>query len=394
MKSFLNLKRFSLVPAFVILTFLLAACSGAPPNPSWSHYALSLDGQNLVFANLDRVVMLDPLDGTLVEQRDANGQVRLDDQGVPRSWTIVGDGSGGATSFYNLPLQLDETTLLVPSYEKRFFEVDLATARILNPTGIPLEGHVVANPTMNEDGSLVYFPFSERNVAAVRTSDYTVAWTHETQRGVWADALVVDGVVYIASLDHNLYALNSETGEVLWALDLEGALPSAPLFFEDHLYIGSMSSKIFKISLDGAVVGEYATNNWVWSTPTIVDGVLYASDMTGHVYALAMDGNTFTPVWEPRQVATRAIRTTPLVYGDVIIVGSRDHFLYWLNRETGEEIFKREMGGEILSDLYLLEPSETLNVPEPLVLAGTMSVQESLVAFTLDNGERLWRYGR
>jgi hypothetical protein len=191
-----------------------------------------------------------------------------------------------------------------------------------------------------------------------------------------------------------LYALNPETGEEQWRLDLTGAVASTPVYSDGYLYVGSFARKLFKISTEGVIVAQFDTHDWVWGSPTVIDGVLYAADLGGYVYALQDNGDSFSPVWEPRKVANGAIRATPLVTGNTIIVGSRDHNTYWIDRETGQEIFHREMVGEVLADLLLLEPSETLNISEPMVLVSTMSHDELLVAFTVTDGVRQWAYHR
>ncbi len=44
----------------------------------------------------------------------------------------------------------------------------------------------------------------------------TLIWKFSTGDGGWTAPAVVDGVVYIGSDDHNVYALNSTTGAKLW----------------------------------------------------------------------------------------------------------------------------------------------------------------------------------
>ncbi len=92
--------------------------------------------------------------------------------------------------------------------------------------------------------------------------------------------------------------------------------------------------------------------------------------------------------------ATRAIPPSPLVAEDVVVVGSRDQKVYWLNRETGEVIDSKDVAGEVLANLLLIEPGEDSNVSEPLVIVSTSAPQELLVAFTLERGQRVWAYGR
>ena len=62
---------------------------------------------------------------------------------------------------------------------------------------------------------------------------------------------------------------------------------STPLLANDRLYIGSFDKSFYEISLDGAILSEYATQNWVWGTPAIDEyGIVYVADLSGFVHAL------------------------------------------------------------------------------------------------------------
>jgi outer membrane protein assembly factor BamB len=118
--------------------------------------------------------------------------------------------------------------------------------------------------------------------------------------------------------------------------------------------------------------------------------MVYVGDLGGNVYALRDSGGSLDEVWS-RKVATRGIRMTPFVDDEMIVVGSRDHNVYWISRQSGEETFKREVRGEVLSDILLIEPNDTIR--EPIIVVSTIAREELLVAFTLDQGERRWVYG-
>jgi outer membrane protein assembly factor BamB len=45
-----------------------------------------------------------------------------------------------------------------------------------------------------------------------------LAWKFTTGGVVWSSPAVVNGVVYVGSLDNNTYALNATTGAQLWKL--------------------------------------------------------------------------------------------------------------------------------------------------------------------------------
>lgn len=389
----MNIVKFFTQHRFIVGMLLIivtaGACGPAPLGVSWPAVSKVGDEQNILLAFNNQVDLIDPVDGKPIKLLNEDGQVRVDEAGNPRIWKLT--GGEAPSQFYSSPMLVDEDTMLVAAYDKKLFEVDLPSSRVENPSGVATDGHNVSGITPGND--LFYLGFTERNLVALNRSDFSKAWTFETEHGVWDRPLLVDDTLYFTSLDHNLYAVDAESGDLRWKLDLNGAATSAPLFANDHLYIGGFAKKVYEISTDGKIVNEYATDDWIWSTPIIVDDVLYTADVSGSVYALNVNDG-FSLRWKAAQVSTRAIRPTPLVYDDYVIVVSRDHRVYWLNREDGSVIsdWTRELQGEILTDILLIEPDEERGIDEPLVVVGTTVPQELLVAFTLERGERQWTY--
>jgi outer membrane protein assembly factor BamB len=400
-----------LLDAAILLTVFLAACGPAPLGVDWASLTTIGSGQNILVANGNFLLLVDPADGRPVELRTQDGELILDDQGNPRIWEIKGEDVGNA-QFYSSPIVVNDGTILVAAYNNRLFEVNIARARVENPSGDPIRND--ANTTVVGDlatyGDLLYVPLSGHDLVALNRDDLSERWTAPTGHGVWTRPLIVDDVVYFSSLDHFLYAVDASTGEELWRLDLQGTAVSAPIYAPPaeegdagHLYIGSFARKFFDISTEGEILDEYDTRGWVWSAPTLVDGILYAADLDGWVYALDSQ-NGLSEVWTPRQIAPSAIRPAPLVVGDTVIVATRDGRLHWLNRSDGSYITDpdaesgsfvdriRGLSGQIFSDLLLIQPSESLELDGPMVVVSTMAPEELLVAFNISNGQRLWSF--
>ncbi len=365
-----------------------AGCAGLPLEASWPDVSLFGTPPQIMYVYADQARLIDPVDGSTSELRDSQGDVRLDDAGNPRTWAVQQPASGAVT-FYTRPIALDEDTLYLTAYENKLFEIDPVSSRIANDSGVALPGHVVATPLLG--ANLLYVPLSETNLVALDSETFDTSWTHSTERGVWATPLLHEGVLYVPSMDHILYALDADTGEERWRLDLEGAVASTPVIANNHLYVGSFGRKLFKIGLDGVIVASIATTEWIWGAPLVIDDEVYVADLGGWVYALLDQGDSFETVWS-RQVATRGIRPTPLVTEDSVIVGSRDKFVYWVSRTTGDEQVKRELRGDVLSELLLLQPDQIGGIDEAYVVVSTLAREELLVAFTLDDGERKWVY--
>ncbi len=392
-----------LLGAAALMGLMVVGCVPVRLEASWPALSVVPETGDVLLTYHDRVVMIEPETGELARLRNVDGEVRLDENGNPRVWEFTGD-DGQAHQFYSAPVQLDDETLLIAGYDnRRIYEVDLPTARVVDSADPQLPGQVIADLVQDDDA--LYVGISERNLVSLDSASLQQNWLFETEHGVWTEPLIVDNVLYLTALDHFLYAINAQTGEEIWRLDLQGAAPGTPVLYEDHLYIGSFARKLYDISLDGEILAEYDTAEWVWGAPVIYDDVLYAADLGGNVYALDISDGGFSEQWRVK-VAGRGIRPSPVVTEDYVIVGSRDQKVYWLGRANGrviedegtvesvQNLRVRELAGEIYSDMLLLEPGDGIDIPEPYLLVSSVANPELLVAFRVSNGERLWSYGR
>jgi len=381
--------RMGMLGAGALLVLVLSACVGGPLEPSWGD--LEVLDNNLALAFGTTILQLNPEDGSSVILIDADGNPRTDPETQQlRRWEV--GVSGQQVRFYQTPIELNVETLLAASYDRKLFTIEREAARITDTVGIDLPGHVVADVLQTDD--LIYVPLSEKDVLALNADDYSQRWRFETTRGVWAQPLLLDGVLYITSMDHFVYAVNAETGESIWQVDLGGAVASTPLLYENALYVGTFAREIVRLSLDGDITARYTTTDWIWGTPVIADNILYAADLVGNVYALELTGDDFTERWR-KQVTTRAIRPSPVVVEDRLVVASRDNFVYWLNRNTGDTLVRQDVRGEVMAELLVLEPSETMELSQPMLFVHTMARDNLIFAFPADgNGEALWKYPR
>lgn len=386
------LRRAALFGALLLLALVVSSCSGGRIEASWGSLSTASDSTEIVFAYYDRLVKIDPISGRPVQLRDSAGNVRLDDQGNPRTWVVTAPEVPAQTQFYTAPLVLDADTLLVASYSGALFEIENRTARVNNSAGVPLGGQVVANPAIENDS--LFVAYSQGNMQALTLNGFALEWTFETPHGMYGQPLFVDGALYTGSLDHHVYSLNPETGAQIWATDMGGAVTSTPAYGNDALYVGSFGNRMFKLGLDGQILGTIDAMNWIWGTPAVADDMVYFGDVAGNLYAARDTGSSFELAWGPLPIATNAIVATPLVSGDTLIVGSRDKHVYWVDRTTGAVIQTRETKGEVLGNMLLLEPSDTLPLSQPIVVVSTMANEELVIAFSLENGERLWAYQR
>ena len=53
-------------------------------------------------------------------------------------------------------------------------------------------------------------------------------WRFETSGEVYSSPVVVEGVVYVGSVDDYVYALDAATGEMIWRFETDGIVHSSP----------------------------------------------------------------------------------------------------------------------------------------------------------------------
>ena len=69
----------------------------------------------------------------------------------------------------------------------------------------------------------------------------TKVWNYTTGAYLWSKPAIANGIVYIGSADHNVYALNATTGAKVWSYKTGDSVLSDPTFADGIVYVGSDS---------------------------------------------------------------------------------------------------------------------------------------------------------
>ncbi|MEO1441206.1 MAG: PQQ-binding-like beta-propeller repeat protein, partial [Chloroflexota bacterium] len=318
----------------------------------------------------------------------ADGNAVVDQNNDPVDWRWRGNDLEENAQFFAAPMQLDDETLVVATLDGRVLEFNLQTAQPLSQEGTLVQerGNTVTDVTGTGD---TVFIGLQQQLLALDSETYSQRWSLVTDHAVWAPPLVVGDTVYVVSLDHFLYAADLESGEFLWSLDVGGAATGTPAFDEDTgtLFVGTFNNTILAITTDDVpvderIINQYETEQWVWGSPVLVtepdeSKKLYAADLAGIVYKLDPGTLTVEDGWRA-EVAEGAIRTSPVVYDEYVVVGSRDESVYWLDRDTGQTLESCRFGGEILSDI-LYFPADGDAFEQDTLVISTLARREALL---------------
>src|SRR4051794_17718327 len=112
-------------------------------------------------------------------------------------------------------------------------------------------------------------------------------WTYDAGDAIESSAAIVDGVVYVGAQSGELHAVTLADGKPKWK---------------------------YKASADG--IGE--------SSPTVAGGLVYVGDLAGVLHAV--QASTGQVAWTFK--TGTEIKSSPVVVGDKVLIGSYDSHLY------------------------------------------------------------------
>jgi outer membrane protein assembly factor BamB len=110
-------------------------------------------------------------------------------------------------------------------------------------------------------------------------------WSFPSYYAIQSAPAVVNGVVYIGSLDHDVYALDAHTGAELWNFGTGAYVGSSPTIANGILYITSWDGNIYALNAStGAKLWSVQTNHCCMdSSAAASDGVVYVGSNAGYI---------------------------------------------------------------------------------------------------------------
>jgi outer membrane protein assembly factor BamB len=190
--------------------------------------------------------------------------------------------------------------------------------------------------------SVVYFGSGDGRVYALDAASGTVRWRFQTGDVVHASPAVSGGIVYFGSWDSLFYAVDARTGQEKWRfqggqdplIHNQVGFQSSPAVVDGLVYTGCRDSNVY--ALDATTGKEkWRANNagsWVNSAPAVAGGKVYYATSDSSLFH-AVEASTGKPVF--RQQLKAFVFSSPVVAGDVVLVGILNGTLEARDRDTG-----------------------------------------------------------
>ncbi|MCF6278643.1 MAG: PQQ-binding-like beta-propeller repeat protein [Anaerolineales bacterium] len=336
----MKVKTILVIVTVMMLSVLLSGCSAAAlRSNSWS--GLSADAEKAYLANGSFVYAVNLSNGS-------------------QAWRYPVEKADSKESYFAAPVLTAGDQLLIASAGANHSLVSLdPNTGIAKWTFGEAEGGWVASPLVVTD--TIYAANTDGALYALDLNG-NLLWKTAIGGKFWSRPVTDGKLLYITSLDHDLYAVDLNSHEVVWQKNLGGAVPGAPVLDAGTLYAGTFGSEM--IAIDAASQNNTwaaNTHGWVWDAAVLEESTLYFGDLEGFFYALdTADGSTR---WDPIQ-PDGPIIGTPLVTTDFIVIGTESGTAYAVDRD-GKIVWNQNIGGRLYSapvqggDMLLLSPMET-----------------------------------
>ena len=337
----MKLKTLFILSMLLVLSALLSGCSAsAMQSNSWS--GLSADAETAYLANGSFVYGISLKNGSEL-------------------WKYPADKADTAEAYFANPVLTEDGQLLIASAGTKHSLTSLDPAKgTFNWTFADAEAAWLASPLVVDE--TIYAPNTDGSLYALDMNG-NLLWQKEIGGALWAQPVSDGEMLYITSLDHNVYAFDLATQEIAWSVSVDGALPgSAALDEAGNLYVGSFGSAVASISTQSEdITWESPIEGWVWDNPVLDGETLYVGDLQGNFHAFnTTDGSEIFDPIKP----DGPITGSPLVMDDFIVIGTESGTVYAVDRE-GAIVWQQSVGGKLYTapvqggDLILFAPMET-----------------------------------
>ena len=204
--------------------------------------------------------------------------------------------------------------------------------------------------------------------------------------GIHSSAGMDDKKVYIGAYNGFMYALDKETGDLVWARPVGDYIGSSPLIAGGNLYISAETR-----DNDGFVAKlDCNSGDILWSSPRMgghshsspvydpENRLIMAGANSGRFYAFDQDeGKT---LWE---VQTHGqIKGTAMIHGSQVFFGTWGKHYQSYDTKTGKKNWHSYMMGRVQTSLTLV-PGQNLGI--------TNTPLGEIVGINLDDGTIAWR---
>lgn len=175
---------------------------------------------------------------------------------------------------------------------------------------------------------VVYIGSLDGNLYAVNLADGAEKWRFHTELGFAAAAAVRDGFVYIGDTEGRFYCLDAATGRAKWGFEAQAEIDSSANFIGDRVLFGSQDASLYCLNAaSGELVWKYTIEDQIRCFPTVVDNRAFVAGCDSKLHVIDLT--------KGEKIASVEIDaptgTSPAVQGDFVYFGTEGNTFFCIN---------------------------------------------------------------
>jgi outer membrane protein assembly factor BamB len=370
----MNKKTFRLIVLTLLAAVLISGCTGSSAASASSWPGMALDNGQGFLAYGTQVYALDLKNGSLLWRYPEEGSAKIQFYAAPEvdeNYVIAGDYTN---TLYGLERQ--------SGFEKwQFTEA---------------EDRYIASPLLYN--GTVYAPNTDNSLYALDENG-KLQWRFKTSGPNWSKPVTDENYLYLASMDHFLYAIDlsyspadlsaDENGNKtlvsapVWSLDLETAVVSDPVLEDGTLYVGTVNGVLYAVDLEShSVKWKFTIEDEVssiWGTPVLTSDAVFFGDESGNLYAV--DKQNGSALWPAPFDAGSSLISSGIAVDNKAIFASSEGKIFSIDSA-------KEPKTLTVLDTVLYSP---LGYADEKILTIPASSEALVEALTID-GNEVWTY--
>jgi outer membrane protein assembly factor BamB len=328
-----------------ILAFLLSSCAGGTgAATSWPGLTVDVNNKVGYLAYNEQVYAINLENGNELWKYPSKTDSKL--------------------TFFAAPVLTSDGQLLVAGYDNAIHSLNSANGQE-NQGNWPFKGadnRYVASPLVA--GDQVFAPNSNGILYALDLTG-KLLWEYHTKEPLWATPATNGKLIFLPAMDHHIYALDAQSGNVVWqSKDLGGAVVGTPSIGPDGtLYVGSFGQLMNALNpQNGEILWSKPTTGWIWGGPTLDQGVLFFGDLDGAFYAMNAADGAIRWQTPPASSTGNSIPDRPLVISDTVYFNSENGTLFAASTTDGNPKSILQVDGKLyasphaVGDFILITP--------------------------------------
>ena len=349
-----SIKRLSLLGFSLSLLLITSGCA-VPAAGGWAGAALH--GNTIYVASLDgKVLALNTIARNQELPFPASGEWVFIPRDAARPPDLFGCAPPPPPAIYGTPAVVGDLVYFGTHFG-RVYAVNTSARLERRDFPIGVKGEwVYPRQADRSIGSIVGGVVVANNIVYVGSSNGVYAldaisgdlrWYFKTKGKIWTTPKVTGGVVYVGDFDGKLYALSAGEGKELWSFQAPAAIASSPTVWENTVIIGSFDRYLYGVA-DGKEKWKLPGGNWFWAKPVVGNGVVYAGNLDGNIYAVKV--RTGEKLWQFE--ADSSIVSSPILIDDFLVTASETGKLYVISANNGKLVRSVSIGSSVLAPLY------------------------------------------